>query len=232
MNSDNFLQKVAPRRGQSEMRTVKRFGKQVRSGPIMPNEWLATGKKVKLSDPGIRGGVRFSRDLLGNGAFDFRIAERRKRYFRMRERSEDRQEVRKSANAVDRCPVLPHGSTNATVLCGQRDDRDRLREVRVRCRSRQQLQVILANVVVESSGLKPRTLARAGAKKLWFVEITERDGGATCASDEQVGGIRAYAALDPVERLESTYSAAADLGGWDRAALECETGVPRRPRSL
>jgi hypothetical protein len=32
--------------------------------------------------------------------------------------------------------------------------------------------------------------------------------------------------------LESTYSAAADLGGWDRAALECETGVPRRPRSL
>jgi hypothetical protein len=32
--------------------------------------------------------------------------------------------------------------------------------------------------------------------------------------------------------LESTYSAAADLGGWDRATLECETGVPRRPRSL
>src|SRR5829696_4161539 len=32
--------------------------------------------------------------------------------------------------------------------------------------------------------------------------------------------------------FESIYSAAADLGGWDRAALECETGVPRRPRSL
>jgi hypothetical protein len=32
--------------------------------------------------------------------------------------------------------------------------------------------------------------------------------------------------------LESTYRAAADLGGWDRAALECETGVPGRPRPL
>jgi hypothetical protein len=32
--------------------------------------------------------------------------------------------------------------------------------------------------------------------------------------------------------LESTYRAAADLGGWDRAALECETGMPRRPRPL
>ena len=32
--------------------------------------------------------------------------------------------------------------------------------------------------------------------------------------------------------LESTYRAAADLGGWDRAALDCETGVPGRPRPL
>lgn len=32
--------------------------------------------------------------------------------------------------------------------------------------------------------------------------------------------------------LESTYRAAADLGAWDRRALECETGVPRRPRPL
>ena len=32
--------------------------------------------------------------------------------------------------------------------------------------------------------------------------------------------------------LESTYRAAADLGGWDRQALECERGVPRRPRSV
>ena len=32
--------------------------------------------------------------------------------------------------------------------------------------------------------------------------------------------------------LESTYHVAADLGGWDRQALECEPGVPRRPRSL
>jgi hypothetical protein len=32
--------------------------------------------------------------------------------------------------------------------------------------------------------------------------------------------------------LESTYRAAADLGSWDRAALECETGVPGRPRPL
>jgi hypothetical protein len=30
--------------------------------------------------------------------------------------------------------------------------------------------------------------------------------------------------------LESTYGAAADLGHWDRAALECATGVPRVPR--
>jgi hypothetical protein len=32
--------------------------------------------------------------------------------------------------------------------------------------------------------------------------------------------------------LQSTYSAAAELGGWDRAALECETGEPRRPRPV
>lgn len=32
--------------------------------------------------------------------------------------------------------------------------------------------------------------------------------------------------------LESTYRAAADLGGWDRKALECAVGVPRRPRPL
>ncbi|MCW3846738.1 DUF5996 family protein [Sphingomonas sp. LB-2] len=30
--------------------------------------------------------------------------------------------------------------------------------------------------------------------------------------------------------LQSTYEAAADLGKWDRAALECAPGVPRRPR--
>ena len=32
--------------------------------------------------------------------------------------------------------------------------------------------------------------------------------------------------------LESTYRAAADLGAWDRARLECATGIPRRPRPL
>ncbi len=32
--------------------------------------------------------------------------------------------------------------------------------------------------------------------------------------------------------LQSTYTAAADLGGWDRAALECELGIPLRPRPL
>ena len=32
--------------------------------------------------------------------------------------------------------------------------------------------------------------------------------------------------------LESTYRAAADLGGWDRAALECEVGRPRIPRRV
>jgi len=32
--------------------------------------------------------------------------------------------------------------------------------------------------------------------------------------------------------LDSTYAAAADLGGWDRAALECALGVPRVPRPL
>lgn len=32
--------------------------------------------------------------------------------------------------------------------------------------------------------------------------------------------------------LESTYRAAADLGGWDRAALECGLGEPLRPRPL
>jgi hypothetical protein len=32
--------------------------------------------------------------------------------------------------------------------------------------------------------------------------------------------------------LESTYAAAADLGRWDRATLECEPGQPRVPRRL
>ncbi len=32
--------------------------------------------------------------------------------------------------------------------------------------------------------------------------------------------------------LESTYRAAADLGQWDRDALECPTGEPLRPRPL
>jgi hypothetical protein len=32
--------------------------------------------------------------------------------------------------------------------------------------------------------------------------------------------------------LESTYGAAADLGGWDRATLECPMGEPLRPRPL
>lgn len=32
--------------------------------------------------------------------------------------------------------------------------------------------------------------------------------------------------------LDSTYRAAAETGGWDRDALECETGIPLRPRPL
>ena len=32
--------------------------------------------------------------------------------------------------------------------------------------------------------------------------------------------------------LQSTYRAAADLADWDKAALECAIGVPRRPRPL
>ncbi len=32
--------------------------------------------------------------------------------------------------------------------------------------------------------------------------------------------------------LQSTYDAAADLGKWERAALECAMGVPRRPRAV
>jgi hypothetical protein len=32
--------------------------------------------------------------------------------------------------------------------------------------------------------------------------------------------------------LDGTYRAAADLGGWDRRALECPLGEPRRPRPL
>ncbi|NLD69130.1 MAG: hypothetical protein GX644_09990, partial [Limnobacter sp.] len=41
-------------------------------------------------------------------------------------------------------------------------------------------------------------------------------------------------ASDPAQTLlaflESTYRAAADLGGWDREALECAEGEPRKPR--
>ena len=35
-----------------------------------------------------------------------------------------------------------------------------------------------------------------------------------------------------LEFLQSTYEAAADPGKWDRAALDCEFGQPRRPRPL
>ena len=44
------------------------------------------------------------------------------------------------------------------------------------------------------------------------------------------------AAADPdsavMDFLQSTYGAAADLGNWDRAALECALGEPRRPRAV
>jgi hypothetical protein len=43
-------------------------------------------------------------------------------------------------------------------------------------------------------------------------------------------------AVDPrralMDFLQSTYDAAADLGRWDRAALECALGAPRRPRTF
>ena len=32
--------------------------------------------------------------------------------------------------------------------------------------------------------------------------------------------------------LQSSYEAAANLGGWDRAALECALGVPGVPRAV
>jgi uncharacterized protein DUF5996 len=35
-----------------------------------------------------------------------------------------------------------------------------------------------------------------------------------------------------MEFLQSTYEAAADLGRWDRTALECALGAPRRPRTF
>jgi hypothetical protein len=35
-----------------------------------------------------------------------------------------------------------------------------------------------------------------------------------------------------MEFLTSTYEAAASLGKWDRAALECPIGVPGKPRAL
>ncbi len=35
-----------------------------------------------------------------------------------------------------------------------------------------------------------------------------------------------------MEFLQTTYDAAADLGRWDRAGLECPLGVPGRPRSI
>jgi hypothetical protein len=44
------------------------------------------------------------------------------------------------------------------------------------------------------------------------------------------------AAADPdallLDFLQATYAAAADAGGWDRAALDCPLGVPGRPRPL
>jgi hypothetical protein len=46
----------------------------------------------------------------------------------------------------------------------------------------------------------------------------------------------ARTAADPratlMDFLQSTYAAAADLGHWDRGALECDLGAPRQPRHL
>jgi hypothetical protein len=43
-------------------------------------------------------------------------------------------------------------------------------------------------------------------------------------------------AADPdallLDFLATTYAAAAESGGWDRAALECAMGMPRRIRPL
>ena len=43
-------------------------------------------------------------------------------------------------------------------------------------------------------------------------------------------------AADPdallLDFLATTYAAAADAGGWDRASLECALGVPARPRAV
>ena len=43
-------------------------------------------------------------------------------------------------------------------------------------------------------------------------------------------------AADPqgmlLDFLQSTYDAAADLAKWDRSALECAPGMPRRPRPV
>lgn len=46
--------------------------------------------------------------------------------------------------------------------------------------------------------------------------------------------IRASADPDALvmDFLQATYVAAASLGGWDRAALECEFGIPGRPRRV
>jgi hypothetical protein len=35
-----------------------------------------------------------------------------------------------------------------------------------------------------------------------------------------------------MEFLQTTYEAAADLGRWDRAALECELGEVGKPRAV
>jgi len=35
-----------------------------------------------------------------------------------------------------------------------------------------------------------------------------------------------------MEFLQSTYAAAADLAHWDRTSLECDLGVPGRPRAV
>ena len=50
------------------------------------------------------------------------------------------------------------------------------------------------------------------------------DYEAVSASADPDGALRAF--------LETTYAAAADLGGWDRAALECAPGRPRIPRAI
>ena len=80
----------------------------------------------------------------------------------------------------------------------------------------------------------PLLSVRGDARQTVTPDYVILAGTIEVAGDSKPEAVRTAADPDGVllSFLQSTYAAAADLGGWDRAELECEEGQPGRPRPV